>query len=258
MTGKNWKRWMIAGAALSLVALVPGAYAQSNGNDNEAQSTGNGPGYGPGYGPGGYGAGMMGGYGSRYGYGYGPGMMGPGYGYGPGMMGGYGPGYGYGPGMMGGYGPGYGYGPGMMGGWGPGSAWGPGGRGAYGGRGYGMIGLGPVGALNLNADQRTKIAQIEQDVQKRNWDLIGQMHQDRAQLAMLFNQEKVDPNKVGSVYDRIASLHKKILQNNIQARNDIESTLTSQQREQLKQWRNRAFGAPGAGGFGGFEQQEEE
>ena len=116
---------------------------------------------------------------------------GPGYGMGPGMMGGYGggygPGYGMGPGMMGGYGPGYGMGSGMMGGCG----------------GYGY------NALNLTDAQRDKIAKIQQETQRSQWEVMSKMRETMV-LGWQDAQKKID------------------------------AVLTKEQREQLK----RGWGAP--------------
>src|SRR4026209_2648555 len=85
-------------------------------------------------------------------------------------QGGYGPGYGMGPGMMGNFGPGYNMGPGMMGGFGP---------------DYGM-GSGTLGGhatrsdLNLGAEQRSKIAKIQNDVRRKHWEIMGQMQDEQA------------------------------------------------------------------------------
>ena len=158
----------------------------------------------------------------------GPGMMGgsgPGYGTGPGMMGGYGPGYGMGPGMMGGYGPGgYGMGPGMMGGYGPGMMWG------YGGGGF--------GGLNLTDDQRAKIAAIQEESSRRQWELMGKMHQQGFHMHQLFDSGKSDDAAARKSYQAMADAHKQMFEATLEARKRIDAVLTNEQREQLKRnWR---------------------
>jgi Spy/CpxP family protein refolding chaperone len=173
------------------------------------------------------GPGMMGGYG--------PGGDGPGYGPGPGMMGGYGygpGGYGMGPGMMGGYGPGGGYGYGM----GPGMMWG------YGGGGYGMgpgmmWGYGPGGynPLKLSDEQRGKIADIQEDIQRKQWALMSSMHelQFRAQRG-----EAPSDAEARKLYQASADLRKQMFENSLDARKRIDAVLTKEQREQLRRgWR---------------------
>ena len=183
-----------------------------------------------------------GGYGPYYGMG--PGMMWGGGGYGPGygMMGGYG-GYGMGPGMMwgGGYG---GYGPGMMGGYGMG----PGMMGGYGGYGMGpgMMGYGPLGILDLSAEQRDKINKIIDAEQKQQWGIMGKMMEEQNKLRDLYSVEEPDPEKVGAAYGQIAKLRQQMLERHIQASNQVQQVLTKEQREQLRQW-NRGEWGPGPG-----------
>jgi protein CpxP len=229
------KRTLIATAAAAAFLGAP-AWAQSDSNAAKlladsgtsaqiAQPMGPGmmgQGYRQGYGP--MGPGMMGqGYGQSYGP-MGSGMMGQGYGpMGPGMMGqGYGQGYGpMGPGMMGqGYGPGYGpMGPGMMGqGMGPGM----------------MVGAVPYAALDLSAEQRAKIAEIQQALWRTRWDLMGKMHEERFQMHQLMSGASTDEAAVRKAYDAMADARKKMFEASLDARKRIDAVLTKAQREQLQ------------------------
>lgn len=158
------------------------------------------------------GPGMMGGYG--------PGDYGPGYGMGPGMMGGYGygsGGYGMGPGMMGGYG----YGPGGYG-MGPGMMW-----------GYGPGGYNP---LKLSDEQRAKIADIQNDVSRKQWALMSSMHELR------FSRRAEAPSdaEARKLYQASADLRKQMFENSLDARKRIDTVLTKEQREQLRRgWGSR-------------------
>lgn len=132
---------------------------------------------------------------------------------GPGMMGGYGSGMmgGYGPGMMGGYGAG------MMGGYGAGG-WGP-------------------NIPDLTNEQRTKIADIQKDLRKKQWALMEKMHEDFASTNF-YRSGKFDEQAARKAYDASASLHKQMFDNFIDAQKRIDSVLTPQQHEQLQ----RAWG----------------
>ncbi len=146
----------------------------------------------------------------------GPGMMG-GYGMGPGMMGGYGPGgYGMGPGMMGpGMTGGYGMGPGMMG---PGMM---GGYGAYAG-------------LNLSDEQRAKIAEIQQDVSRKQWELMGKMREQGFQMHRFDAPGTADDSAARKAYQVMADARKAMFENSLDARKRIDAVLTKDQREQLQ------------------------
>ncbi|HET7763959.1 MAG TPA: Spy/CpxP family protein refolding chaperone [Burkholderiales bacterium] len=138
--------------------------------------------------------------------------QGPGYGpgYGPGMMGGYG----YGPGMMGGYGPG------MMGGYGGGLA-----------------------SLGLNAEQREKIAAVQEENRKANWNTMGQMRSEQFKLRQMYNADKVDSAAVADQQKKVDELRRQMLKSHVEARNQINAILTPEQRKQFRQ-----YGPPWMGG----------
>jgi len=142
-----------------------------------------------------------------YGPGYGPG---PGYGMGPGMMGGYGQGYGMGPGMMGGYGQGYGMGPGMMGG--------------YGG----------LHGLDLSAEQRTKISEIQRELFGKHWELMGKLHQQGGPMDEAFASGKFDEKAARKAYDAMSEARKQMFEASLQAHKRIDTLLTPEQRDQLR------------------------
>ena len=157
-----------------------------------------------------------------YGYGMGPGMMGMG----PGMMG---------PGMMG-------MGPrGMWGDWddwddrymgrgmmGPGMM-GPGmmGPGMMGGYGYGP-------ALDLTEQQQAKIAQIQEDFRKKQWDLAAKMDAEQAKLNEIYYSGKRDPAAIDNQYKKIYDLRRQMIQIQVDAQNRMDAVLTPEQKERLR------------------------
>ena len=129
---------------------------------------------------------------------------GPGPGYGPGMMGGYGPG-------MGGYGPGYG-----------------------GGRGFGPGG--GLAALNLSSEQRDKIAAIQEENRRKNWDAMGQIRAEQFKLRQMFNADKIDSNAVAEQQKKVDELRRQMLKSRVDARNQTAPILTPEQRKQFRQF----------------------
>jgi Spy/CpxP family protein refolding chaperone len=122
---------------------------------------------------------------------------GQGYGMGPGMMGG-GPGYGMGSGM----------GPGMMGGgYGPGYA-----------------------ALNLSDEQRKKIDAIQEEMWRKQGELMGAMH---AQSYRMHDFGKADDAAARKAFDEMAVAHKQMFETRLAARKRIDAVLTPEQRKQL-------------------------
>jgi Spy/CpxP family protein refolding chaperone len=134
------------------------------------------------------------------------------------MMGGYGPagGYGMGPGMMWGYGPragvGGGYGPGMI-------------------RGYGW---GGYEALNLSEEQRTKIAAIQEEFSRKQWELMGKMHEQRYQLYQSDSSGKTDESAARNAYEALNDARKALFENSLELRKRVDAVLTKEQREQLQ------------------------
>lgn len=135
-----------------------------------------------------------------YGYGMGPGMIG--------MMGGYGAGSGMGPGMMGGYGAGNGMGPGMMG---------------YRSR----------VDLNLNAEQRGKISKIENDVRRKQWELMGKIQDEQSQMSERDASDQRDDAALSKSYRNISELRHQMFDLSLSARRQIDAVLTKEQREKL-------------------------
>jgi len=145
----------------------------------------------------------------------------------PSMMGGYGPGYGMGPGMMGGYGPGYG------GGYGPGYGMGPGMMGGMMGSGM-MVGANPYAGLDLSAEQRAKVSDIQEGLWRKQWDLMGKMHEERYHMYQLMSGVTPDDASARKAYQAMADAHKKMFDAMLDARKQIDAVLTKEQREKLK------------------------
>ena len=139
------------------------------------------------------------------------------YGMGPGMMGGYGPGgYGMGPGMMGGPG-GYGMGPGMMGG--------------YANEAY--------AGLDLSAEQRKNIADIQRETAKAQWQLMGTMHQQGPHMYGMFGPG-IDEADARKAFKTMTETQKAMFETQLEARKKVDAVLTKEQFDQLRRyWRNR-------------------
>jgi hypothetical protein len=177
---------------------------------------------GPGMDHRGMGPGMMGGQGM------GPGMMGA-QGMGPGMMGGQG----MGPGMMGGQG-----GCPMMGGQGMGQGM-MGGRGMMGGQGMGhgmMAGHDPAALerLGLNDEQRGKVRDIQRDLQRKQYALMGSMRDLGWQAEDNARSGGFDDAAARKNYDAMAAIRRQMFEAHLDAHKRIEAVLTKEQREQLR------------------------
>lgn len=153
-----------------------------------------------------------------------------GHGYGSGMMGGYG-GYGMGPGMMGGYG-GHGMGAGMMGGHGYGM--GPG--------AFGSIDSEAIERLGLNDQQRGQVVTVQDNLRKKNLELMDKMHDEMTKLRNASAASgKRDWDAILAGNRRMSELRQQMAENSIKATRDVEALLTPQQRARFEQFGRPCF-----------------
>lgn len=124
-------------------------------------------------------------------------------------------GWGSGPGMMGG-------GPAMMG------------SGMMGG-GYGMGMVGSPGAmfwglerLDLSADQRSRIAAIQDEMHKRHWTSMQAMHAESSWMGAW-----ADEGAQRQRFEQMSALHKQMFDAHLDTRRRILEVLTPAQRQQL-------------------------
>jgi Spy/CpxP family protein refolding chaperone len=123
---------------------------------------------------------------------------------------------------MGGYGAGYGMGPGMMGGYGAGNGMGP-----------GMMGYGSRADLKLTAEQRGKVAKIENDVRRKHWELMGKIQDEQAQMNERYHSDQSDDAALSKSYRNISELRHQMFDLSLSARRQIDAVLTKEQREKL-------------------------
>jgi Spy/CpxP family protein refolding chaperone len=122
---------------------------------------------------------------------------------------------GYGPGMMEGYGPGMGgqgMGPGMMLGYS---------RGAYAG-------------IDLTAEQRKKIAEIEKQTSEAQWKLMGSMHQQGFQMHESMGPGAVDEATARKTFEAMSATRKAMFELTLDARKRMDAVLTKEQRDRLQ------------------------
>ncbi len=118
-----------------------------------------------------------------------------------------------GPGMMGGPGPGgQGMGPGMM--------W------RHDGAGY--------RGLDLSAEQRRQIEQIQEETAKARWALMGTMHQQDFHMHNRFGSGAFDEAEARKAFQAMQEAHKSMFELNLRARKRIDALLTKEQRDKLR------------------------
>ena len=124
----------------------------------------------------------------------------------------------YGHGMMGGYGQaygqnqGYGMGPGMMGDYGPQSN------------------------QSLSAEQRGKIAKIQEHARRKQWELMGKMEDEQAHMNEQYHSDDRDDDALSKNYRRMSDLRHQMFDLSLSTRKQTDAVLTKEQHG--KSWRN--------------------
>ena len=148
-------------------------------------------------------------------------------------------GWGYGHGMM------FGHGGGMMDGYG---------GGMMGGYDDDMMmespRMGIIRSLNLSDGQQSAINKLSDELQHKNWGLLGSIRDEAAKLRDLYEADRRDPAAIGAEYQKIFDLKRQIIESILVTQNKVEDLLTPEQRNQLKEVRKTMpmYGHPTRGG----------
>lgn len=128
------------------------------------------------------------------------------------------------------------------------------GHGMMGGYGAGMMGGGMmmqsprmnmVNALSLSDEQRAKINKLNDQLHHDNWATMGAMMDETAKLRDLYEADRRDPSAIGSEYQKIFDLKRKMIEAMLTTQNKVEDVLTSDQRAQLKEMHKKMGGMYG-------------
>lgn len=122
---------------------------------------------------------------------------------------------------------GYGMGPGMMYPYSPGNDVGPGEMYGHGPRNVGGA------ALDLSDEQRIKIDKIQEELRRKQWDLIGKIHDEFASWA-----DAPDDATADKIDDQIDQLRQQMMSNATTARKQLGAVLSEEQRRQLRRQRH--------------------
>ncbi len=103
------------------------------------------------------------------------------------------------------------------------------------GRHRGMMGgYGPGAALNLSDQQQKKVMQIQGEVRKKHWELMGKMNDEYAKLRQLYYSGQRDAAAIGKQQQRIFDLRRQMMESSIDVQNRMEAVLTPEQREKRR------------------------
>jgi len=113
----------------------------------------------------------------------------------------------------------------------------------------GYQGMGPVGLLDLNDEQRAKVNKIHDDLRRQHWETLGKIMDEQAKLRDLYGADKRDTQAILKVHEQIDQLRRKMTEAHLKAENQMEAVLTKEQREQLRQMRRGRMHGMGPGGM---------
>lgn len=102
--------------------------------------------------------------------------------------------------------------------------------------------------LDLTAEQENAISDLRYDHQMQAAELRSKLTQNRIQLQKLFDEDNVDENAVMNIVEENNSIRNQLSKNRMEMRLKINSILTPEQKEELKD--RGCFGMGLGRGFG--------
>ena len=85
--------------------------------------------------------------------------------------------------------------------------------------------------LDLSAEQREKIGEIQQEFAQKHWGLMTSMHSPGGPMEQMFSG---DEKAARQAYDAMAAARKQMFEAQLDMRKQVEAVLTKEQREQLQ------------------------
>jgi len=89
--------------------------------------------------------------------------------------------------------------------------------------------------LGLSPEQKAKISQIQAQARKKQWPVMGDLREERIRLHELMSSDSgPDPATAAAQYQKVQDLERQLFEGTLLARNQVEATLTPEQKEKLK------------------------
>jgi len=108
-----------------------------------------------------------------------------------------------------------------------------------------MSGMGMTGFVDflpgLTEDQRNEIRAKQRQARREHMDLMLDTMDIRDDLRQALAEERPDPAKVRRLQESISQKQGEMLESSIKHRNEIYDMLTEEQRQQLRELRQRSF-----------------
>jgi Spy/CpxP family protein refolding chaperone len=94
-------------------------------------------------------------------------------------------------------------------------------------------------ALNLSDEQHAKIRKLAGELKHNNWAVQGQLNDESAKLADLYEADHRDTAAISKEYQQVFDLKRRMIENYLDIENRIEDVLTPEQRARMKDERRR-------------------
>jgi Spy/CpxP family protein refolding chaperone len=93
-----------------------------------------------------------------------------------------------------------------------------------------------LASLKLTADQRHKLTEIDRDLKRKQWKLVGALRELRWKQQDAFKAPEVDVEAVRRNYEDTSALRKQMFDLALEGRKRVEGVLTKEQRVEVSEW----------------------
>ena len=93
-----------------------------------------------------------------------------------------------------------------------------------------------LASLKLTADQRNRLTEIERDLKRKQWKLVGAIRELRWKQQDAFKAAEVDVDAVRRNYEETSALRKQMFDLALDGRKRVEGVLTKEQRAEVSEW----------------------
>ncbi|MFC1681695.1 Spy/CpxP family protein refolding chaperone, partial [Pseudomonadota bacterium] len=93
--------------------------------------------------------------------------------------------------------------------------------------------------LGLTEEQEIKIDDIQHQLHKQHWAIMGQMIDVKAELRRVHAGDPPDAKAIGAVYGKMFDLKRQMIETTIEAKNNATGVLTEAQAAQMKNMKQR-------------------
>jgi Spy/CpxP family protein refolding chaperone len=101
-----------------------------------------------------------------------------------------------------------------------------------------ILGMNPgaLAGLKLTVEQRNKLTEIERDLKRKQWPLMGSIRELRWKQQDALKAAEVDVEALRRNYDEMSALRKQMFDLALEGRKRVEGVLTREQRAQVSEW----------------------